>query len=108
MKARRRGETVAPAASSETEVLATSAGDDGALVKSVERALDEAGKDGWRAQQAIQLARKLSTPGEAGSAALSKELDRLMGELMADVRSEPDELDQLTENVVPMRRRRSG
>lgn len=78
-----------------------------ALVARVREALASAGKTGWRAQQAITLAERLATRGEAGAASLSKELDRVMGELLAGATRETDELDEITENVVPMRRRRA-
>lgn len=81
--------------------------DDSPLVRGVRSALSEAGKDGWKALQAVELARKLSTPGESGAASLSKELDRLMGDLLAGVQVETDELDELKGSVIPMRRRRA-
>lgn len=81
---------------------------DGALVGEVSKALADAKKSGWQVQHALELARKLSTPGEAGAASLSKELARVMGELLADVQVETDELDEMQGRVLEFRRRRSG
>lgn len=80
----------------------------GSLAACVAEALSEAGEDGWRARQAIEVARRLETPGESGAATLSKELDRIMGELLGgDEAAKSDALDELQSNVVPMRRRRA-
>lgn len=64
-------------------------------------------------QQALVVAMRLqSSGGDTGAAvaALSKELERLMSVLMADVRSEPDAIDQAQAAVVQLRttRRRRG
>ena len=74
------------------------------LVESVREAL--AGKSGWRVDHAVMLAAKLATQGEAGAAALSKELDRVMSELIPE-RVEADELDEIQANVLAFRRRRA-
>lgn len=102
-KKRQSGEVVTsmPAAAP-----AAPADGESALESEIRAALADAGVTGWRAAYALQLAAKLATPGESGAAGLSKELDRVMGELLADHQA-ADGLDELQSNVVPMRQRRA-
>ena len=76
------------------------------LSESVREALRQAGKSGWQARQAITLAAMLDNPMIAGAASLSKELDRVMGVLLADA-AEADELDGFQADVIQMRSRRA-
>lgn len=80
------------------------------VAAAVERQLRAAGKlDTYAGQQAIFLATRLEASTiDTGSAvaALSKELDRLMGVLLADVEDDSDELDVIQTKVVAMRTRR--
>lgn len=86
------------------QIRASSEPVEGGLVDSVRAAL--AGKSGWRVDHALTLATKLATQGEAGAAALSKELDRVMSELIPE-RAEADELDEMQADVLAFRRRRA-
>lgn len=84
----------------------------GRLVATVRRQLEDANTlDTYAGQQALILARRMDefSPMENGSqlASLSKELDRLMTALLANVAPQADALDELQGNVVPMRRRRA-
>ena len=76
------------------------------LSAAVESALRRANRSGWQARQAITLAEMLENPLAAGAAGLSKELDRVMGELLADA-AEADELDGFQADVIQMRSRRA-
>lgn len=77
------------------------------LVAGYRARLASAGKSGTHSgQHALFLARRLAaSSGETGSAvaALSKELDRLMVSILADVKPEPDELDGMQAEVLQMR-----
>ena len=76
------------------------------LSESVRDTLRRAGKSGWRARQAVTLAVMLDNPLASGAAGLSKELDRVMSELLADA-AESDELDGFQADVIQMRSRRA-
>ena len=77
----------------------------------VEKQLAGARKlDTYAGQQALVLARRLdgsAVDSGAAVAALSKELDRLMVDLLAGT-EEPDELDGIQGKVLEMRSRRRG
>ena len=80
------------------------------LAATVEKQLRDAGKlDSYAGQQALFMARRLERSAMdtgAAVAALSKELDRLMTAVMADVEAEPDALDEVQGQVLQMRGRR--
>ena len=82
------------------------------LAGTVGRQLEGAKKrDTYAGQQALIIAERMDrlSPLDTGSqvAALSRELDRLMTALLANVAPEADALDTLQGNVVPMRQRRA-
>lgn len=80
------------------------------LVQAVREQLERAEKaNSYAGEQVLFMAGRLErSAGDTGSAvaALSRELDRLMVALMADVTHEPDELDLIQGKVLQMRTRR--
>ena len=82
------------------------------LVETITRQLTDAGKiDTYAAQQCLVMARKMQNSVlDTGSAtaALSKEIDRLMTALLADVEVEEDALDKIQGKVLQMRARRGA
>lgn len=90
--------------------LPHSDGDSSGITSAVEKQLLAAGKlDTYGGQQALFLAGRLERSViDSGSAvaALSKELDRMMTALLADVEQEPDALDEAQGKVLHMRTHR--
>lgn len=78
------------------------------FAESVEQQLQDADLAGsYRSRQAILLARRMeSAVSDAAVAGLSKELDRLMSDLLAGS-EEPDGIDAAQDTVVAFRRRRA-
>lgn len=78
------------------------------VADAVRAKLTAAGKlDSYRGQVAVFLAGRMERSRvENAVSLLSRELDRLMSEVLADVADEPDELDALQGQVIEMRTRR--
>jgi len=108
--------TLSATASSKRTAVASAPADEESvsLVEVVTQQLRSAGKLAtYGGQQALVVAKRLQASGGdtgAAVASLSKELERLMTIIMADVQTEPDAIDEAQAAVLQLRttRRRRG